>query len=152
LRLAIGAYDNLTLGIALGNRSRLGLNLLLDLAPETVAVGEAALNLQSARWLRVAGVRLTSQAINNCRLRIPLVPGAVVGEEVVDEPGGGACQDCGWVGKGAGHVVEDDRLDEVGFEAIERVAQGLLRFTHHRSAHNHAGGVESDLCAIPVGV
>src|SRR5215469_315952 len=44
LRLAVWADDHFSAAIARGYRTRLGLNLLLDLAPKPVRVGKAVLN------------------------------------------------------------------------------------------------------------
>ena len=58
---------------------------------------------------------------------------------------------CGSAGR-RGEDASSCRLCEIGVEPVERVAQGFLRFAHHRGAHHHAENVEGDLGAVPVGV
>ena len=89
LRLAIRAHDDLAVGIALGHRPRLGLDLLLDLAAEAVGVGEADAESSSARRRRIAYVGLAGQRVDDGGLRVGLILRALVSDQVVDEPGGG---------------------------------------------------------------
>ncbi len=93
LRLAIRAHDDLPVCIAPGHRSRLGLDLLLDLAAEAVGVGEAVLHFGLLARPQVCVVRLADQGIDDDRLRVRLVLCAPVRKQVVHKPGVSALQD-----------------------------------------------------------
>jgi hypothetical protein len=89
---AVRAQDDLPLGIALGNRSRLSLNLLLDLTAKAVGVGEADLDSRAARGQRVVEVGLASQRGGAGRLPMPRIvgvgfAGALEAVQVVEESG-----------------------------------------------------------------
>ena len=86
-RLAVRADDDLAVGVALRHRPRLGLNLLLNLPPETVGVGKTVLDFGLLAGLQVGGVSLARQGVDDGRLRVGLVLRAPVSKEVVHQPG-----------------------------------------------------------------
>ena len=122
LRLAIRAHDDLPVCIAPGHRSRLGLDLLLDLAAKAVGVGEAELDFGLLARPPGRVVRLAGQGIDDGRLRVRLVLCALVREQVVHKPGGGALQDGVRIGEWILQVIENDRLGQVGLEALQRIS------------------------------
>ena len=155
LRLAVRAHDDLAVGIALGNRPRLGLDLLLDLAAEAVGVGEAVLDLRSAGQARG---RCRGSRAPACRRRRAAGRAGLscAGRRTGRRRGAWWRADrmaCGSA-SGFGQVVEDDGLGQVGLEAVQRVALGrrCQRFAHHRRAHHHAQRIEGHRGAVAVGV
>ena len=99
-------------------------------------------------------MRLPHQAVDHAGRWLRLVPGALVGKEVVDEPRGGASQDRMRIGKGVGQVCGDHLVGQVGDEAIEQIAAPgrFAVLAHHGRSHNHSEGIEARGTAIAVGV
>ena len=125
--------------------SRLGLDLLLNLAPEAVAVGEPDLDLRLLTRSEVLHVRHARQC---CRKRrLARAPEAV---EVVDDSRRRLPEQRGRirlrVGDEAPHIAERRiRVDVLG-----QIAEGLARLAHDRSRDDQAERIEDGGDAVAV--
>ena len=62
---------------------------------------------------------LAGQSIDDGGLRVGLIFGAIVGEKVVHQPGGGAAQDGLRIGQRVLQVVDDCGFGQIGLEALQ---------------------------------
>src|SRR5258708_349806 len=84
---------------AVGQARRLGLDLLLDLAPKAVGVGEAMLNLGLLARFEIGGMCLARHGVDDGGLRLRGGLGARVGEQIVGQTRRGACENTLSVGE-----------------------------------------------------
>ena len=108
------------------------------------------LGLLATRQVRIVG--FTRQGVDNRRLRVGESLAAVIGEQVIDQPRGGAAKDGVGIGEWSRQVAENDGLGQIRHEAIQHVAQILSGFAHYRRAYHHAQNVEFDRGLVAIGV
>src|SRR5262249_16213362 len=143
LDVAAGLLD---VCLALRRVAGLGLNLLLNFAPETVGVREADLNFR----LRAARVVVMSFARERRRERRLTAAAPTVAAL------NGARRGLAEQGSGLAVRIGDEALQrsrrQVGVKIFEQVAEVLNLFPSHRSSHDHPQRAKLGLGTIAVRV
>ena len=136
---------------AISDGPRIGEGFPLDIAGESVAVGEGML-ISGPAVYEIGDVCFAGQRIYAGRAWLRIASGAVVGSEVVQDAGGGTAENRPGICQRVGEVLLDRRLVQVGGTAGERVAEVLGRLAHHGGSGHQSEHVEGDCGAVSVRV
>ena len=148
-RLDIRVHNDLAVGIALGNRSRFSLNLLLDFAFKAVGVAKADLDFQPLCRQRLADVRLACQRGSKCGLAIGFET-----IQVVDDACSGLAEKFRGMIERLVEEVIDLLLGEISRElSVHQIALHWPgSFAHHGSPRNQTERIKGDCGTVAVGV
>ncbi len=139
-------------GATIDQRTRLGLDLLLDRPAESVTVGEGRLDPAVGTGGQLGDMRLAGQRGDGHGSWVRLVPRPPVCEQVVDQPGRRRPQQGSRVRERVVEEGDDLRLVGVGVEIADRIAGQLAGLAVDRRGDHQPESVERDLAGVAVGV